>query len=239
MLRLQRFLNNPAAFQRTFGRIWAGAENVKLWQLETARIVGSILTLLFIASGLMYEAEKNVNVQFTDFFSALYFGLTTLTTVGFGDIVPVTPAGRATVGLSILFGITIIPVQLSALATALIEDSKLDVAVSDAAAAQKRARNETIEKWKAAAISSSALNVGGSPDANGVSSSSSWTEAASLASATAAAVTVVATAAAESAAGAAEEAAIAEGLDAGACLRVRDATFRAALGALLDAPSAN
>jgi len=28
-----------------------------------------------------YEAEKSVNPQFSDFFAALYFGLTTLTTV--------------------------------------------------------------------------------------------------------------------------------------------------------------
>ena len=41
-----------------------------------------------------YEAEKTVNPAFSDFFAALYFGLTTLTTVGFGDIYPITPAGR-------------------------------------------------------------------------------------------------------------------------------------------------
>ena len=66
-----------------------------------------------------------MNPAFSDFFAALYFGLTTLTTVGFGDIYPITPTGRAVVGLSILFGITIIPVQLSNLANAIINDSQL------------------------------------------------------------------------------------------------------------------
>jgi len=131
VLRLQRFFNNPASFERTFGKVWSGAGNIRVWQLEVARILSYIATLLFVASGFMYEAEKNVNPEFSDFFATLYFGLTTLTTVGFGDIVPVTPAGRAVVGLSILFGITIIPVQLSALANAIINDSKLDFAVED------------------------------------------------------------------------------------------------------------
>ena len=66
-----------------------------------------------------------MNPAFSDFFAALYFGLTTLTTVGFGDIYPITPAGRGVVGLSILFGVTIIPVQLSNLANAIINDSQL------------------------------------------------------------------------------------------------------------------
>ena len=65
--------------------------------------------------------------------TALYFGLTTLTTVGFGDITPITPLGRTVVSFSILFGITIIPVQLSSLASALINDRKIDIAVADAA----------------------------------------------------------------------------------------------------------
>ena len=43
-----------------------------------------------------YEAEKTVNVAFSDFFAALYFGLTTLTTVGFGDIYPITPVSIVT-----------------------------------------------------------------------------------------------------------------------------------------------
>ena len=53
VLRLQRFFSNPKSFQRTFGIVWAGAGNIKVWQLEVANIVGEIITLLFVASGLM------------------------------------------------------------------------------------------------------------------------------------------------------------------------------------------
>ena len=47
---------------------------------------------------------------------ALYFGLTTLTTVGFGDITPITAQGRFVVAFSILAGVAVFPYQFSRLA---------------------------------------------------------------------------------------------------------------------------
>ena len=70
------------------------------------------------------------NPNLPDYFTALYFGLTTLTTVRFGDITPVTFEGRLVVSVSILAGIAIIPVQLSSLAEALL---RRDATVSPAA----------------------------------------------------------------------------------------------------------
>ena len=81
------------------------------------------LTCSAQASGLIYAAESGSNTQITDFFDALYFGLTTLTTVGFGDITPVTVQGKLVVCFSILVGIAIIPLQLTSLAEALIANA--------------------------------------------------------------------------------------------------------------------
>lgn len=50
-----------------------------------------------------------------NYFTALYFTLTTLTTVGFGDITPVTFQGRLVVSGTILAGVTVIPRQAAAL----------------------------------------------------------------------------------------------------------------------------
>ena len=47
--------------------------------------------------------EHPTNPSFPNFFVALYFVLTTLTTVGFGDIVPITTEGRLWVAPAGLF----------------------------------------------------------------------------------------------------------------------------------------
>ena len=52
------------------------------------------------------------------------FGLTTLTTVGLGDIAPITPQGRLVVCGSILLGVTIIPVQTAKLVDIFVESQK-------------------------------------------------------------------------------------------------------------------
>ena len=52
------------------------------------------------------------------------FGLTTLTTVGLGDIAPITPQGRLVVCGSILLGVTIIPAQTAKLVDIFVESQK-------------------------------------------------------------------------------------------------------------------
>lgn len=88
--------------------------------LQLTRVLSTLFTLLFVSSGLIFTAEHEVNESIPDFFTALYFGLTTLTTVGFGDITPVTPNGRLVVSFSILVGIGVIPVQVTSLAESLL-----------------------------------------------------------------------------------------------------------------------
>ena len=67
---------------------------IRPYQLQLARVLLSIFTLLSVSSGLIYTCEHDVNPEIPDYFAALYFGLTTLTTVGFGDITPITAGGR-------------------------------------------------------------------------------------------------------------------------------------------------
>ena len=54
---------------------------------------------------------------------ALYFCslITTLTTVGFGDVRPITTAGRWVVSGAILVGSVVIPAQAAALVEALLD----------------------------------------------------------------------------------------------------------------------
>ncbi|WP_165048312.1 MULTISPECIES: ion transporter [unclassified Adlercreutzia] len=72
-------------------------------------IVASLMVLALLciaASVLMYEAEHAVQPdQFDSVLTGLYWAMTTVTSTGYGDLVPITPAGRligfATMALSI------------------------------------------------------------------------------------------------------------------------------------------
>jgi voltage-gated potassium channel len=67
----------------------------------------------------MFNVEEAV--MFEDFFDALYWAATTLTTVGYGDIYPATDLGRFISMLSAILGVAII-----ALPSGVITASYLD-----------------------------------------------------------------------------------------------------------------
>jgi voltage-gated potassium channel Kch len=125
VLRLRRILQDLDTFERFMERA-LGTTNVqpnvvKDWQLQLARVLLTLFTLISVSTGLIYTAENAVNPNINNYFDALYFGLTTLTTVGFGDVTPVTSQGRLVVCGSILFGIAVVPAQGAALLEALLE----------------------------------------------------------------------------------------------------------------------
>lgn len=104
VLRLQRVLQSMDTFAEFTEALGYEKTEIKPYKLQLARVVISVFTLLSISSGLIYTTEHNVNPDIPDYFTALYFGLTTLTTVGFGDIVVISPEGRFVVCASILAG---------------------------------------------------------------------------------------------------------------------------------------
>lgn len=81
---------------------------------------------IFITALIMFNAEPHINPDtgeetFHSFFDALYWATVTLTTVGYGDLCPVTGIGRMVSMLSSLFGVAII-----ALPSGVITASYLD-----------------------------------------------------------------------------------------------------------------
>ena len=79
------------------------------------KMVFTLGALLFISSGLIYTFEAPNNADINSFDDALYFSLVTVTTVGFGDITPVSKVGRIAVMCIVLFSIFLIPVYLASL----------------------------------------------------------------------------------------------------------------------------
>lgn len=102
IFRFLRFFDNPVFF---FGRV---TEQL----LKVLRLVMTIFMIFFVASGFFYHAENLANPKVTNFGDAFYFSVVTLTTVGFGDIVPVSTYGRWVTVFMILSGIILIPWQV-------------------------------------------------------------------------------------------------------------------------------
>ena len=102
VFRFLRFTTDPIFF---FG-------NISIRLLKAVRLLLTILIIFFVSSGLFWFMESGINPQVKNFGDAFYFSVVTLTTVGFGDITPVSTAGRWVTALMILSGIVLIPWQV-------------------------------------------------------------------------------------------------------------------------------
>lgn len=81
---------------------------------KVAVIAGVVVVLASIGA---YQAEHKTNPEFATVGDTLWWGIVTLTTVGHGDIVPKTTAGRAC-GIAIMFtGIAVLGVLAGSLAS--------------------------------------------------------------------------------------------------------------------------
>ncbi|MCS7144790.1 MAG: potassium channel family protein [Archaeoglobaceae archaeon] len=79
-------------------------------QSRSAKLLGSALLLLFLAIFLgatsFYFAEGEV--QSLNFFDCLYWSVITITTAGYGDIVPKTVIGRLIAMIVVLMGVAVV-----------------------------------------------------------------------------------------------------------------------------------
>ncbi len=73
---------------------------------ELLAATSMILFLLFISSGVMFYLERDAQPQtFTSILEALWWGVSTLTSVGYGDILPVTAEGKIVGGIVQILGV--------------------------------------------------------------------------------------------------------------------------------------
>jgi len=78
--------------------------------------------ILILASLLIYYAEHDAQPdQFENAFSGLWWAVATLTTVGYGDIYPITPLGRFLGAIIAILGIGMVAVPTSILSAGFME----------------------------------------------------------------------------------------------------------------------
>lgn len=104
--------------------------------------VGVALFILLITSTLMYIVEGHAQPQvFGSIPRSMWWAIATLTTVGYGDAVPITPFGRVLGGITAITGVGLIAMPAGILAAAM----------SDAIHARRHAEHkEAIERHLAA-----------------------------------------------------------------------------------------
>jgi len=113
ILRFLRFLESETFF---FGK-------VSKFQLQVLRTIFTVFTILFVSAGLIYSAETLSDIPnhtIHTFGQAFYFTVTTLSTVGFGDFVPMSRMGMAFTAIMIMGGAILIPWQVGKLIRMLI-----------------------------------------------------------------------------------------------------------------------
>lgn len=114
VLRLSRLFSDRAVLARM-----TAADT-----LAVVRIIFTVVGIVFVYAGLIFQVEEHYQPDtFSSFFDAAYFAVVTITTVGYGDITPVSEAGRLCTMLMILTGIALVPAQLSDLIRRIIKVS--------------------------------------------------------------------------------------------------------------------
>ena len=123
ILRLFRILR-ILRFQRIFKSKNTMFGQLSDTQLVIIRIVLTIFTIVFVSSGFLWAIENKINPgEFGSIWKAMYFAIVTMSTVGHGDITPVSAWGRITTVIMILSGIALIPWQLGKLLKIVISTS--------------------------------------------------------------------------------------------------------------------
>lgn len=113
-LRVFRFLRLLVDEQQLFG------QTLKVRTIRRIELSTTIFLIFFVTTGFIYAFEAPVNPGIENFGDAFYYTVIAVSTVGFGDIIPTTRAGRWVTITAVLVGFILIPWQASRLREASI-----------------------------------------------------------------------------------------------------------------------
>lgn len=115
LLRVFKLNRYSVAFE-TITTVFKNKRN----QLISSTIV--VMTMILISSVLMYNIENTAQPdKFTNVFDALWLSIATITTVGYGDIYPITTLGRILGAIIAVLGIALVAVPTSIISSGLSE----------------------------------------------------------------------------------------------------------------------
>jgi voltage-gated potassium channel len=98
-------------------RVFLATSGLRRFAARLGKVVVIAALIVVLASLAAYQAEHATNSEFATVGDALWWGIVTLTTVGYGDIVPKTPAGRFCGVAITITGVAVLGVLAGSLAS--------------------------------------------------------------------------------------------------------------------------
>src|SRR5262249_60083659 len=110
-----KLVRHTAAFQFLAEAVYS--ERRVLWSAAVL-----MLALLVFQSSVVYYFEREAQPdKYGSIPEAMWWGIVTLTTVGYGDVTPITPLGKIAGGITAGLGLCLFAIPVGILAFALIE----------------------------------------------------------------------------------------------------------------------
>jgi len=122
LIRLARVfkLGRYSASLAMYSRILKEKSHELLWSL------GLLLLLLLIASSMMYFLEHEAQPQqFSSIPASMWWGIITLTTIGYGDVVPVTALGKVFGSVIAVIGVGFVALPSAILVSGMMEQMEI------------------------------------------------------------------------------------------------------------------
>ena len=116
VFKLFSFLNEGNLLMQS---LWISRAKIGVFFLFVLILNISIGTLMYVVEG------NRPDTPFTDIPASIYWSIVTMTTVGYGDITPITGMGRFLSAVVMLFGYTIIAIPTGIVSAALFEEGRL------------------------------------------------------------------------------------------------------------------
>ena len=130
LLRLLKISNYSSALEDFFSAIKAD------WRSFSAALYLMIIAL-FLSSALMYIAEHDSQPEkFSSIPETMWWGLITLTTVGYGDVSPVTPLGKIIGAFTAIMGVCTVALLTGIVASAFANQRAQKAAILEAEISQ-------------------------------------------------------------------------------------------------------
>ena len=110
------------------------------------------MVLMVFSSIAILNVEKGPDSNIKSANDALWWSMTTITTVGYGDKYPVTPAGRIIAALLMVTGVGLFGTFTACIATFFMEPNKKNEGMDMALLAELRLLRERLEKLETSIV---------------------------------------------------------------------------------------